>query len=146
MKNGLITKLAREMAEVSDVINRTDRAWLDAETHDEKERTDLEFREAYARSEGLRNAVVTLPAKSLEEVIVQLAAAQDLVSDIYQQASIDRDRDQNCVKLKIVLHSAINALEAATGTTSEKLCGTVYGRRHSDPRKLVRQHDDDIPF
>jgi len=116
------------MVWMSDLINQAGKALQTAETADEKAETSDSLNEFYMRSKQARNAALGTYAESVEDVIVQLTAALDMVDDL----SDDERRSTATTYLRLSLHSSINALEAATGKTSEELCGAVFGRRKND--------------
>jgi len=129
MKHGILTAAAGEMRQLSELVKCVDEEWLNAEGAEAMEQSERSFMEVHARCRLLRNGALGTYAESVEDVIVQLTAALDVVDNLRDG---DR-RNSEFIYLYLALNSSINALGDATGKRSEDLCGDYYGRRLKDP-------------
>jgi len=150
MEHGIITAAAGQMVWMSDLIHQARRALQTAETADEEAETIESLSEFYKRSKELRGTVLGTYAESVEDVIVQLTAALDVVDDL----SDEQRRSTATTYLRLALNSSINALEDATRKRSEDLCGApttggasmIFGGRTPLTTLISLTHSHDRPL
>ena len=131
-----VAQIGRDLATTWRQVWRNDDEQPSAEAplsqHSRLER--LEFHLA-DRREALEAMAAEIQASSLEGALVQIMlahAAADIIA-----ASSGENTEANMRTVSKLLHSALAALEQATGVPREELGGEAYLRRDLDPHALV---------